>query len=1082
MKKFKRLVNSCFLMLFLLGYLGVIIPSSVIVTLLDIEVYALEENTTYTLSFNTMGGYIMDDLQNQEKGTEVDLTAYVPQRDNYDFEGWYSDVELNNKITSITLNDNEVVYANWVLAVGEISLTYNSPVGLGAFSINNSTIEGNTVNGYTNSNHKNRFTISPMFLEGYAVDSVVVTDENKNVYNFGPGEVNDDLVFEVNGSTSYTIEMSIIKPVVESGYTITYMLNGLISSNNVTHVTGNEDYRATLSLNPDLEEIEGTLGYSLPSAIMVLIGDVEYEEVNYNPETGEFVIPALLINDNITIIAPAVCTISRPVAGMSEFTYDGEEKMLVLTGIDDRFMEYEGVIKTTNAGEYSVVFLLNDATYGWSGGEEGLTEEGLVFNWVINKASINPSVTIDNWKEGSEPSEPVLTGNTANAQVSYQYKIRGSADSTYNTIKPTKVGEYTLRAVVSETENYLGAVVTCEFEITGDENTENVSVDLPMIVNKNYVYTGEEINVDVIYQEEYVNVINDTATLVGTYKTTYSLKSDNYTWGDGTKEDIVFEWNIIPGVPAVNSSYTYNTTKLVITSVLGANGYQIFECNSKGESCKQVQKSSSLIFTQKNRSFNKSYYYKIRAYTNTNEKTVYGNYTNLIKVTTGLNAPVVKATTNRYQEVKVTWNKESGAEKYYVDRCNEDGSGCKNLGNVKTNSFVDKTGKEGTTYKYKVRAYRSKKYSKYSDLVVGIRLNDDLVISVKNNGYLKNIITINKKDGATKYEVYKSSDNKKWKLLKSVTIEEDSIVINDNSLSFNKKYYYRVRAYNGVNYTSYNTKNVTTTYLDAPIPFASGFRYKEVKLTWDKTNGAEKYYVYTCDVDGNNCKLVGNTKTNSYTDKKAKEGVSTYYKVKSYKAGKYSKYSILTQGFRQPDNLNITVKNTDYLTNNIVIYRLYGAYKYELYRSTDNKKWTAIKTFEYENDDATPESMVYDDTNVSYNKKYYYRVRAYNGVNYTSYTTKNVTTKKLKAPVVSTSGTIYHPVLNFTKVEKATGYEVYHSTDEVNWTKEQSSSSLTFTKEYSDEVNHYYKIRAYRKEKNKTYYSDYTYITYLDFK
>ena len=48
--------------------------------------------------------------------------------------------------------------------------------------------------------------------------------------------------------------------------------------------------------------------------------------------------------------------------------------------------------------------------YEWFQKDEnkGLTEEGLVFNWVINKASINPSVTIDNWKEGSEPSEPVL--------------------------------------------------------------------------------------------------------------------------------------------------------------------------------------------------------------------------------------------------------------------------------------------------------------------------------------------------------------------------------------------------------------------------------------------------------------------------------------------------------------------------------------------------------------------------------------------------------------------------------------------------------------------------------------------------
>ena len=37
---------------------------------------------------------------------------------------------------------------------------------------------------------------------------------------------------------------------------------------------------------------------------------------------------------------------------------------------------------------------------------------------------------------------------------------------------------------------------------------------------------------------------------------------------------------------------------------------------------------------------------------------------------------------------------------------------------------------------------------------------------------------------------------------------------------------------------------------------------------------------------------------------------------------------------------------------------------------------------------------MYTDTAAPYNKKVYYRVRANNGVNYTAWTTKNITTSK----------------------------------------------------------------------------------------
>lgn len=46
-------------------------------------------------------------------GTIVDLDEYVPVRKGYNFQGWYTDEKLTNKVTSVTLTENMKVYAKW---------------------------------------------------------------------------------------------------------------------------------------------------------------------------------------------------------------------------------------------------------------------------------------------------------------------------------------------------------------------------------------------------------------------------------------------------------------------------------------------------------------------------------------------------------------------------------------------------------------------------------------------------------------------------------------------------------------------------------------------------------------------------------------------------------------------------------------------------------------------------------------------------------------------------------------------------------------------------------------------------------
>ncbi len=67
----------------------------------------------YTLTFETNGGSKIDTFRTSSYGKTVDLSDYTPTREGYDFNGWYADKALTEKITSIRLNGNKTVYAGW---------------------------------------------------------------------------------------------------------------------------------------------------------------------------------------------------------------------------------------------------------------------------------------------------------------------------------------------------------------------------------------------------------------------------------------------------------------------------------------------------------------------------------------------------------------------------------------------------------------------------------------------------------------------------------------------------------------------------------------------------------------------------------------------------------------------------------------------------------------------------------------------------------------------------------------------------------------------------------------------------------
>ena len=68
--------------------------------------------TYYTLHFETNGGSAITDMR-EANNTRISLTKYVPTRHGYTFICWYSDHNLTNQVSEVSLTKNMTVYAGW---------------------------------------------------------------------------------------------------------------------------------------------------------------------------------------------------------------------------------------------------------------------------------------------------------------------------------------------------------------------------------------------------------------------------------------------------------------------------------------------------------------------------------------------------------------------------------------------------------------------------------------------------------------------------------------------------------------------------------------------------------------------------------------------------------------------------------------------------------------------------------------------------------------------------------------------------------------------------------------------------------
>ena len=294
------------------------------------------------------------------------------------------------------------------------------------------------------------------------------------------------------------------------------------------------------------------------------------------------------------------------------------------------------------------------------------------------------------------------------------------------------------------------------------------------------------------------------------------------------------------------------------------------------------------------------------------------------------------------------------------------------------------------------------------------------------NGGVK--ISWGKVNGAVKYRVYYKG-SKGWTRLADTT----STAYTDKAVSSGKNYTYTVRCISAdaKRFTSgYDSKGTTAKYIATPEISKLESVNGGVKISWNKSNGAEKYRIYYKGRKGWT-RMVDTTST-SYTDKAVSSGKNYTYTVRciSTDAKRFtSGYNGKGKSIKYVAAPKISKTEVTYNSVKISWGKVNGAEKYRVYVK-NGKSWTRI---------ADTTSTTFTDNNVNAEKTYTYTVRCINSsaTKFTSgYDSKGITVTAPVKPSVNLDRTSLTLTKGKTYMLKAT---VTGTNKAVSWSSSNSS-------------------------------------------
>jgi hypothetical protein len=232
-------------------------------------------------------------------------------------------------------------------------------------------------------------------------------------------------------------------------------------------------------------------------------------------------------------------------------------------------------------------------------------------------------------------------------------------------------------------------------------------------------------------------LLSDTAALnvvdggkVTGVETTYKVRA--YRLVNNVKvfgPESIGKTRAVPSLPAGFKVSLVDITSLSLIwgAVSGASGYEISQATTSTGTYTVVGDVSTTEFKKTGLTFNRTYYYKIRAYTLVNSVRIYGSLSASISGKT-VPSPVVLTVTPLTGRVNaLTWEPINGANGYQIYYSTGTSTSYSLLTTVTSSSYSHKALVLGRKYNYRVRAYRmsgtTRIYGDYSPVISAVAIN-----------------------------------------------------------------------------------------------------------------------------------------------------------------------------------------------------------------------------------------------------------------------------------------------------------------------------------------------------------------------
>ncbi len=266
-------------------------------------------------------------------------------------------------------------------------------------------------------------------------------------------------------------------------------------------------------------------------------------------------------------------------------------------------------------------------------------------------------------------------------------------------------------------------------------------------------------------------------------------------------------------------STTATSAKLTWKAVAAAWGYEVWRSTTSStsgfEQIEYIQNKATTSYTDTGLAAGKTYYYRVRAWRWRGGEEIFSLNSAITARTLPAKPGSFKAASASYNSVKLTWSKPAGASGYEVQRATGSGSykTVKTITSGSTLSYKNGSLKTGTSYKFRVRAYRLvggvKKYGAYTAAKTAKPVPAKVAGAKATAGSKKVALSWKAVSGASGYEVRRAtSKGGTYKTVKTVKGGK-TVKFTNAKLTPGKKYYYKVRAYRTVNgkkvYGAYST-------------------------------------------------------------------------------------------------------------------------------------------------------------------------------------------------------------------------------------------------------------------------------------